>query len=239
MLFSIIICTYNDAEKLKKTLDSLAMQSFDDFEVVVIDGKSKDDTVEVLKSFEKRFNGRLKWASEPDAGIYNAMNKGIDLSQGRYLNIVGAGDWLEKDALLSAAQCIEKNPDADAVYGILRMWSKDLEKSDDVQTLPGDLVHTPMQHPALYYRKLLHDKFGLYDESYKIAADYLFCLKAFYVGGSEVVAFDTIVDNYVLDGVSATNEDLCIKENIRARRSLKLIPNRFMRFIYKLCGVQY
>lgn len=222
MQLSIIICTYNSAGRLEKTLDSILPQNADDYEVVIIDGASTDGTIEIIKNYESKFAGKLRWVSEKDNGIYEAMNKGVKMAQGKYLNVIGAGDWLEENALMNVYNFMSKNPKIDAVQGILRIWNRDLSQYNLVQTKPKKLPTIPMQHPALYYKKELHDKFGLYDESYEIVADYLFCMKAFYLGKASVVAFDEVVGNYVLDGKSSLNDDLCEKENFRARKSLGL-----------------
>ena len=218
MKFSIIICTFNTAKLLPKTLDSILAQTFGDFEVVLIDGASSDGTQEVIKNYAQKFNGKLKRISEKDSGLYNAINKGVKMAGGEFLNVVGAGDWLETDALEQAAKCIEKNPEADAVFGKTRIWDQGLKTSRLLQTSSKNLPSQPMQHPSLYYKKTLHDKFGLYDESYRIAADYAFCLKVFWNGKVKAQAFDAVADNYVLDGISAVREGLCVKENFRARR---------------------
>ncbi len=218
MKFSIIICTHNAANRLPKTLDSLLAQTFGDFEVVVIDGASTDGTQKVIEEYEQKFSGKLKWISEKDSGLYNALNKGVKMANGEFLNVVGAGDWLAKDALRQAAKCIEKYSEADAVYGKTRIWDRELKSSRLLQTGPDQLPTSPMQHPSLYYKKTLHDKFGLYDESYRIAADYAFCLKAFWNGKATAQSFDAVADNYVLDGISAVRDGLCLKENFRARR---------------------
>lgn len=218
MKFSIIICTRDAAKRLPKTLDSLLAQTFGDFEVVIVDGSSGDGTQAVIKKYEQKFNGKLKWISEPDSGLYNAINKGAGMTKGEFLNVVGAGDWLEKDALEQAKNCIEKYPEADAVYGKTRVWDKNLMKSRLLQTSPETLPANPMQHPSLFYKKILHNKFGLYDESYRIAADYLFCLKAFYLGKARAQSFDSIADNFVQDGISSMSQMLCLKENFRARK---------------------
>jgi len=218
MKFAIIICTHNVAKRLPKTLDSILAQNFDDYEVVVVDGSSNDGTQDVIKSYESKFSGRLKWVSEKDTGLYNALNKGVKMADGEFLEVVGAGDWLEKNALKEAVKCIEARPETDAIYGKTLVWDKNLKASRLLQTSPETLPSQPMQHPSLFYKKTLHDKFGLYDESYRIAADYAFCLKVFWNGKIRAQSFDAVVDNYVLDGISAVRDGLCVKENFRARR---------------------
>jgi glycosyltransferase involved in cell wall biosynthesis len=228
MKISVIICTFNSMGRLPKTLDSILAQKNEDCEVVLIDGASTDGTLEVIKEYEEKFIGRLKWISEKDTGIYNAMNKGVQMASGEFLNVIGAGDWLEKDALAQAVKCIEENPETDAVFGKTRIWNGDLKTNHVVQTGPEKLPVHPMQHPSLFYKKALHDKFGLYDESYRIAADYVFCLKAFYKGGSKSVPFDAVVANFVMDGMSSINQIKALKENKRALKEMGLRHRGFL-----------
>jgi len=222
MLFSIIICTYNSKEKLPKTLDSILAQNFSDYEVVVIDGVSTDGTVEVIKKYEKIFLNRLRWISEKDRGIYEAMNKGVRMARGKFLNVVGAGDWLEADALKKISEEIEKNPQAKAFYGKTRIWNEKKTKNWLVQTLPKILPTQPMQHPALYYQKELHQSFGFYSEEYQIASDYLFCLKVFHFGKIPVISLDSVLVNFVSDGISSKKRWQCLKENWKIKRVLGL-----------------
>lgn len=228
MKFSIIICTYNTAKRLPKTLDSILAQTFGDYEVVIIDGASTDGTQEVIKDYQEKFDGRLVFISEPDAGLYNAMNKGVKMAKGEFLEIIGAGDWLESNALEEASKCIAKYSKADAVYGKTRVWDKDQKTNHLVQTTVELLPTQPMQHPSMFYKKALHDKFGLYDESYKITADYAFCLKAFYVGKAVAQSFDAVIDNFVMDGISSKNEWKCLQENRRARLKVGIKPKGIM-----------
>lgn len=203
---------------MPKTLDSILAQACDDFEVIVVDGASTDGTLDVIKDYAEKFAGKLRWISEKDSGIYNAMNKGVKIANGEFLNVIGAGDWIERDALENARKCIEGNPDADAVYGKTRIWDKNLQNNHTVQTSVKDLPILPMQHPSLVYKKTLHDRFWMYDEKYRIVADYVFCIKAFYLGGTSVFPFDSVVDNFVMDGMSSKNRFGVLLENIRARR---------------------
>lgn len=227
MKFSVIICTYNSAKRLPKTLDAILSQQYYDYEIIIVDGASVDGTLGIIKSYAEKFGGRLEWISEPDRGIYNAINKGVEMSRGEFLNIIGAGDWLEDGALENVAKIIAENPQVDAVFGKTCVWDAELKEKKIVQTMPEELPSHPMQHPALFYKKVLHDKFGLYDESYKIAADYAFCLKTFYIGKVIAVPIDVIVANFVMDGASSQNNLAVLLENIKARKAVG-VKTRFL-----------
>ncbi|EKD46388.1 MAG: Glycosyltransferase [uncultured bacterium] len=234
MKFSIIICTHNVFDRLSETLDSILDQTYLDYEVIIIDGASNDGTQAIVKKYEDKFAGKLRWISEKDSGIYNAMNKGVKMATGRLLNIIGAGDWLEKDALWQASKCLEKYPMADAVYGTTRFWDKDKKTNCLVRTSPEDLPHQPMQHPSIFYKKSLHNKFGLYNERYEIAADYDFCLKAFYLGQANAESFDAVVDNFVRDGISHIRKKECFKETMQIRREARTqIKEKFLELLKK------
>lgn len=220
MKLSVIICIYNVGNRLKKTLDSILSQNFDDYEVVVIDGASSDGAIDVIGDYEKKFQGRLRWVSEKDSGIYEAMNKGVRMARGEFLNIIGAGDWYEDGAFEKVFDAIKNNSDVDAVYGKTHIWDKKKENSRVVQTMPAILPTQPMQHPAIFYKKELHDKFGMYDENYEIVADYLFCLKVFYFGKATVKAIDAVTSNFVMDGMSSVKARECEKENKKVRKEL-------------------
>lgn len=241
MQLSIIICTYDSVGRLEKTLDSILVQNIEDYEVVIIDGASTDGTVEIIKNYESKFNGKLRWISEADNGIYEAMNKGVKMAQGKYLNIIGAGDWLEKGVLSEILQSMGENCEVDGVYAKTRVWDKDIATNRVVQTSPDVLPVHPMQHPALYYKKELHNKFGYYDESYKIVADYLFCLKAFYFGKASVKLIDIVTVNFVMDGKSSVCGKECELENSRVRKALgiktKLKIINPIKFIKKRLGI--
>ena len=99
MFISIVTVVYNGEKTIRKTIESILCQEFKDYEYIIVDGLSKDNTVNIAREYERLFEGRLRIYSEPDKGIYDAMNKGIKLAKGDYIWLVNADDWIEKDAL--------------------------------------------------------------------------------------------------------------------------------------------
>jgi glycosyltransferase involved in cell wall biosynthesis len=114
-LFSVIVPSYNQGRYLRQTLESILGQSYRPLEVIVVDGASKDETIEVLKSFAA--SPQLRWISEKDRGPADAVNKGLAMAEGELLAIQSADDIYYPDALATAAECFAANPDCGLVYG--------------------------------------------------------------------------------------------------------------------------
>jgi glycosyltransferase involved in cell wall biosynthesis len=170
MKLSVIIATYNAVENLPKTLDSILAQTNKDYEVLVIDGKSTDGTQKLASSYEKQFEGRLTIVSEPDEGIYDAMNKGIDAAKGEWLYFLGAGDYFIDNRVL---EYIAANTDgADVVYGSIQWGEKDIISHGKFTRTR--LVGLNMNHQTIFCRKSVFAKTGKFDTKYKLSADYIF-----------------------------------------------------------------
>ena len=99
MKISIVTATYNSGESLRDTLESVLSQTYDDYEHIIVDGGSTDNTLDILREYEPRYNGRLKWHSEPDRGIYDAMNKGIARATGELVGLLNSDDFYTSDGL--------------------------------------------------------------------------------------------------------------------------------------------
>ena len=117
MILSIITINRNNSTGLEKTMRSVASQSFKDFEYIVIDGASTDKSVDVVKKYESGFS-HLKWVSEPDNGIYNAMNKGLRMATGDYIQILNSGDCLASENITARMlEMLEKKGKPSMLYG--------------------------------------------------------------------------------------------------------------------------
>ena len=118
MKISVITATYNSAATLRDTMESILRQGYTDYEYIVVDGASKDATVDIIREYEPRFEGRMRWVSEPDKGIYDAMNKGIAMATGDVVGLLNSDDFYTSDDILSTVACELSAPDApDAIYG--------------------------------------------------------------------------------------------------------------------------
>lgn len=171
MRLSIITINRNNAKGLRKTIESVVTQTFTDFEYIVIDGDSTDESVKVIKQYEDKIT---YWVSEPDNGIYNAMNKGIVKAHGEYLQFLNSGDFLFDENVLMKVFVV--NESADILYG---ERVSDLFDNGNQQIIkyPATLrfsffVNSTLSHQASFLKRECFNKFGLYDERYKYASDW-------------------------------------------------------------------
>lgn len=180
MKISIITATFNSEKTIEETLLSVLSQDYKDIEHIIVDGKSKDRTMEIVKKYEKQYEGRLKYISEPDKGIYDAMNKGIKMATGDVIGLLNSDDKYANKEVISKIARKFKDTNCDAVHGNLlymdeetmtvpkRKW---ITKSTNVRT--GNIT----AHPTLYVKKEIYDRIGLYNLKYRVVADYDFMLK--------------------------------------------------------------
>ena len=172
---SIITTTYNDKENLKKIIAQVKNQDYENIEYVIVDGGSTDGTLEVIAEAAEYFDDRLKWISEKDKGIYDAINKGIRLSTGDILGC--CFDQYAGPDVISKMVTIMEKEGTDGVHGdlyymegdkVVRYWHQG-QGNIRFGWMPG--------HPTLYLRKSVYDKYGLYKTDYRISADYEFMIR--------------------------------------------------------------
>ncbi len=181
MKVSIITVTFNSQETLQDTIDSIVAQDYADIEHILVDGNSSDKTLEIIKS-----NSSIsKYLSEPDKGMYDALNKGIKMATGDIIGILNSDDVLASENVISKVVEFFKNNQSDVVYGDLVYISptnnnKSLRYWRSNTFNPSSLKNGWMPpHPTLYCKKSVYDTFGLYNENLKIASDYDFILRLF------------------------------------------------------------
>ncbi|MDD3078961.1 MAG: glycosyltransferase family 2 protein [Paludibacter sp.] len=211
MKLSIITINYNDAVGLAKTINSVIEQSWKDFEYVIIDGGSIDGSVDIIKSYQDYLT---YWVSEPDQGVFNAMNKGIGHAKGDYLLILNSRDVLNGiDTLKSIFE--DQYYDEDILYGDVFRESqgKIFTKSIFPDTLNfGFLRHGMISHQAAFVKRKLHDKVGLYNEYLKFSADWYFFIMAICKYNSSYRHIKEIIAVCNTDGLT------CNPQNFKAMR---------------------
>lgn len=211
MKLSIITINYNNAAGLKKTLESVAIQTCTDFEHIIVDGASTDGSVEVIREYENTLASclsplasHLTWLSEPDTGIYNAMNKGIRMASGEYLLFLNSGDFLISEDVFEKVFANEWTADILCAGCHVSDNGKVIWTSNPPDKVTfGTLYMVGLAHQSTFIRKSLFEQYGCYDESFRYNADIEFWYRAIVDNGASTQKIDVITTDYNLDGISS------------------------------------
>ena len=221
---SIITINYNNLEGLKKTVESVVRQTWQELEYIVIDGGSTDGSREYIESQSAHFD---YWVSEPDKGIYNAMNKGIDKATGEYLLFLNSGDHFFNDEVLLRNHefLVEK----DLVYFNLNVIGGN---QNYVKEYTDELTFTyfmkdSLPHPATFIKATLFEKVGLYDEGLKIVSDWKFFIVSICTYNSTYIRINHILSTFYLDGLSSDYQN----KNIILEEKNQVLQSSFKAFI--------
>ncbi|WP_024555797.1 glycosyltransferase family 2 protein [Franconibacter pulveris 1160] len=229
MKVSIITATYNSAKTLPDTLRSLGSQTYDNIEYIVIDGASKDNTLDIVHDNYKK---TVTIISEPDKGIYDALNKGINVATGDVIGFLHSDDILAyPDVIRDVVACFNKD-NCDAVYGDLEYVSKDdlnktirLWKSGEFHRSKIQLGWMP-PHPSFYMKKSCYDKFGSFSLDYRISADYESLLRYLWKESITLSYIPQVLVKMRVGGISNRSLSSMINksfEDIKAMKANKLI----------------
>jgi glycosyltransferase involved in cell wall biosynthesis len=174
--FSIIIPTYNSAECLQKAIDSITSQTFTDYEIVFIDGVSKDNTIPLIEDAKISYPDKIRYISEPDKGIYDAMNKSIPLASGEWIYFMGSDDQLySSNVLQNIYEEIQKDA-VDLIYGNVTAESSNKHYVYNTDSI---VLSHGIHHQSIFYKRAVFETVGKYDPFFKVSADYLLTLKIF------------------------------------------------------------
>ncbi len=200
---SIITISYNNKAGLEKTIESVLSQTGVGFEYIVIDGNSSDGSKEVIARYKDRIDFAL---SEPDSGIYNAMNKGIRAAKGDYLLFLNSSDaLLEPDTLAKAAALIDGQYDfyyGNQIYMSGRTNQIEYWIAPEAVSL-GFFIDNSLPHQATFIRRTLFDRLGMYNENLKIASDWEFFVTAICLHKASYKHIGMVVADYDFTGISS------------------------------------
>lgn len=243
-LVTIITVVYNGEKYLEQAIQSIVKQTYENIEYIIVDGGSQDNTLEIIKKYDHEITA---WSSEPDKGIYDAMNKGLSRASGDIVAFLNADDWYEVDAIESIVNVFLDNKNIDFVFGdVIQLdTSKKEERTYRVRLNEAKRL-MPFGHPALFVKTEIHKKIP-FDLSFKIAADYDFVLtlldqkfRYYYLNKR--------ITNFRLEGISSTENML--KENYRVLTkhygmfsaiyglSINVTLNYFWKFIHYVLSVE-
>lgn len=202
---SVITINFNNKDGLERTISSVISQNFKDFEYIVIDGGSTDGSKEIIE----KYNAQISyWVSEPDNGIYNAMNKGIEAATGEYLLFLNSGDhFCEKNSLETGASHLGKE---DIIYSNLKIvdvhqtFIKQYQKKITLYYF----FYESLPHPATFIKKTAFQKLGLYDENLKIVSDWKWFLEAIISHQYTYKHIDETISTFYMDGLSSAKENI-------------------------------
>ena len=199
---TIITVSYNAVATIEQTILSVVHQDYPNIEYIIVDGASTDGTIDVIKKYKSH---GIRWISEPDQGIYDAMNKGVKMASGDYIEIIGADDALTECGVISRI-AKQLTPDVDILSG--QMWYIDENSKTQVaytnhRARDKEHYHGGMiPHGAMFVKRDLLQR-NLFDTSYHIAADYKFFLKCYYDNSVCIRYTDTMVVFFSTSGTSS------------------------------------
>jgi glycosyltransferase involved in cell wall biosynthesis len=197
--FSVLIPSYNCGLKLGATIESVLSQPEWLYELVVVDGGSTDETLEVIK----KFAGRLRFISEPDRGVYDAMNKGVRMSSGKYVFILGAGDRLREGVLERVAEVLPDGPSF--IYGDAYLERHGVTMGGRMER--EDFVRTNICQQAIFYERSVFDLLGEFDLKYNVYADWAFNMRCFADPRLDKLYLGFVVADFEGWGISDTQQD--------------------------------
>ncbi len=187
MKISIITATYNSAATLRDTFESVLAQTYKDIEYIVVDGMSKDNTLDIIRQYQPKFNGKMRWISEKDRGLYDAMNKGIAMATGDVIGILNSDDFYTSNDILELICQNMKEDSIDAIYGDIHFVNDDnLDKC--IRYYSSRIFRRWLMrygfmpaHPSFYCRRSVYEKYGSFNTEYKIGADFESLLRYIFV----------------------------------------------------------
>ena len=249
MKISIITATYNSGKTLQYTLDSVLKQNYKDIEYIIVDGCSTDNTIDILEKYLPLFDGRMRYISEKDKGLYDAMNKGVSMATGDVIGILNSDDFYTSNDILEVVAKKLQDPTIDAVYGdvhyvddanlkrCVRYYSSKVFKRERMKMgfMPA--------HPSFYCRKKVYTKCGWFDTSYKVAADFEQLLRIIYINKTKIAYIPRDFVTMRTGGVSNSNLNsrvIIMKEHQLALKNNGVSFHPFLlycRYIYKIYEV--
>lgn len=251
MKVSIITVTYNSAQTLAMTIDSVLRQTYQDIEYIVKDGGSTDKTIDIIKKYEPMFHGRMKWVSAKDKGIYDGMNKGIEMATGNIVGILNSDDFFTDNHVIEKIADAFNEKKVDAIYGDVHfVKGSNLKKSIRYYSsrlfCPFWLRFGFMPaHPSFYVRRDVFSKVGLYKTDYKIGADFEMMVRMFY---RHRITYHYLPYDFVTmrtGGVSTrdiNSRRILLKEDVRACRENGIRTNQFLialKYLYKFLEYRF
>jgi glycosyltransferase involved in cell wall biosynthesis len=226
MKISIITISYNSEKTIARTIESVINQNYDNLEYIIIDGGSRDKTVEIIN----RYRDKLSYfVSEPDQGISDAFNKGLRVASGDVIGIINSDDWYENGTFKLVNEMFSQNKEIAVLVGALRYWD---DKENNFIVYPDKNYEKcinyrmpRLNHPTVFMKTEVYHSIGLFDLKYRYAMDYDLFVRVF-KNGKKIVFVDQVLSNMSLLGASDRN---AIKAYLE---TFHIAPNKLKAFIF-------
>jgi glycosyltransferase involved in cell wall biosynthesis len=229
MKVSIITVCYNSEKTIGDTCASVLNQSYDNIEYIIIDGASSDSTVNIIRKYENKFSSRMKWISEEDNGIYDAMNKGIRMATGDIVGIINSDDYYPRNTVISEIVNALLESKAGSVFSDVQFVAPHNEKkivryySSKIFSLKGFQFGIMPAHGTFFTYKFNYDKYGVYETDYTIAADFELLLRFLYVHRIGYYYHPTVSLVMRTGGISTSSH----RSNLVINREIKRALNKY------------
>lgn len=204
-LLSLIIPVFNSEKTINRTLNSILSQTFTNFEILIIDGASSDGTLKIIKDYGKKDN-RIRWRSEKDSGIYDAMNKGVKMSKGNWIYFLGSDDNLYDKNVLRNVFCTQHYENYDVIYG--NVHSTRFGGLYDGEFNNEKILERNICHQAIFLKENVFEKVGNFNLKFKTQADWDHNIRWFFSRKIKYKYIDVIIANYADGGFSSVTNDL-------------------------------
>ena len=202
-LISVITVVYNGVNTLEQTTQSVLNQSYKNIEYIIIDGGSTDGTLDIIRKHEEHIT---KWISEPDKGLYDAMNKGIAIANGEIIGMINSDDWYELNTVELIVEVYRKNPEKKILHGdIFEVLENGVKRIRRFNPSKFKLLYYAMtyNHPTMFVHRDVY-KIHIYNNNLKSHSDYQFVLEAFLRDSSQFNYLPIPLTNFRLGGISAS-----------------------------------
>lgn len=228
---SVITVCFNAAETLERTVQSVLSQTYDNFEYIIVDGKSTDGTLQIIDKYRKNIT---RFISEKDNGIYDAMNKGLGMATGAVIGILNADDFYEPETLQLIAAHYQQG--RNIYHGHLQHIDQN-GKAMHVNPAPKNLKQLRrgmiVNHPTVFVNREVYAELGGFSTDYRIASDWNFILKA-YLAGVNFIRVDAVLSNFTHGGVSSSISDTYLKELHAIRKERGVVKSVDFFYLYDL-----
>jgi glycosyltransferase involved in cell wall biosynthesis len=223
---SVITINKNNSEGLRRTIKSVLGQKFTSYEYIIIDGGSTDGSTDIIKEF----SGKISyWISEPDTGIYNAMNKGLKIAKGEYCLFLNSGDTLVDSNILS--KVFNAPFTEDIVFGSVILDGKERKEVFEIPDISNltfrHFIKSTIPHPGTFIKRSLFERVGCFNENYRICSDLEFFLVSIFIHGATMRKLPEIISVFDWNGISSMPENALLVEKERTN----ILKNHFPRFL--------